>query len=186
MIRLVPWSCNPSHVLRTRERKQDKQLEQAHSHWCTSLSPQLWRPFCQAGWNRTKVALKVMLWAFRSLHIDVQLKLPISLPIGCNRFDWFVINSSYWRAEQDGWRHRLSSWHTTPEHRPLGPGYWYSPQFSWRKEHSGELLWRWRGGNMRHTRRQWPDLRKTELYQKSYKFLKAFLRTAFFFKLLIE
>lgn len=51
------------------------------------------------------MALKVMLWAFRSLHIDVQLKLPISLPIGCNGFDWFVINSSYWRPEQDGWRH---------------------------------------------------------------------------------
>lgn len=104
MIRGVACSCNPSHVLRTRKHRQDKQLERPHSHWCTSLSPQLWRPFCQAGRSRTKVALKVMLWAFRSLHTDVQLKLPISLPIGWNRFDWFVINSTYWRTEQDGWR----------------------------------------------------------------------------------
>lgn len=36
---------------------------------------------------------------------DGQLKLPISLPIGCSGFDWFVINSSYWPVEQDGWRH---------------------------------------------------------------------------------
>lgn len=38
-------------------------------------------------------------------QLDGQLKLPISLPIGCSRFDWFVINSSYWAVEQDGWRH---------------------------------------------------------------------------------
>lgn len=37
--------------------------------------------------------------------VDEQLKLPISLPIGCSGFDWFVINSSYWPVEQDGWRH---------------------------------------------------------------------------------
>ena len=35
------------------------------------------------------------------LRLDVRLKLPITLPIGCNGFDWFVINSSYWRVEQE-------------------------------------------------------------------------------------
>lgn len=39
------------------------------------------------------------------LRLDGHLKLPISSPIGCSRFDWFVINSSYCPVEQDGWRH---------------------------------------------------------------------------------
>lgn len=46
-------------------------------------------------------------WSELNAHpwLDGQLKLPISLPIGCSGFDWFVINSSYWPVEQDGWRH---------------------------------------------------------------------------------
>lgn len=53
--------------------------------------------------------------------MDVQLKLPISLPIGCNEFDWFVTNSSYWRTA--GW---LAPSLCAPDtqhqvRRPLGP-----------------------------------------------------------------
>lgn len=50
--------------------------------------------------------------------LDGQLKLPISLPIGCSRFDWFVINSSYWAVEQDGWRHAF----VLLTHYPTEPG----------------------------------------------------------------
>lgn len=51
-------------------------------------------------------------------RLDGQLKLPISLPIGCSGFDWFVINSSYWPVEQDGWRHAF----VLLTHYPTEPG----------------------------------------------------------------
>lgn len=37
----------------------------------------------------------------------MRLKLPISLPIGCNRFNWLIINSSNWHRKQDGWHHLI-------------------------------------------------------------------------------
>lgn len=49
---------------------------------------------------------------------DARLELPISLPIGCDEFDWFVMNSSYWAAEEDGWRRAF----VPLTHNPGTPG----------------------------------------------------------------
>lgn len=54
--------------------------------------------------------------------LDGHLKLPISSPIGCSRFDWSVINSSYWPVEQDGWRHAFVPLTHYPTELGLGEG----------------------------------------------------------------
>lgn len=145
---------------------------------------------------------KIHLRGFHSEHqrpqrdahpwLDGQLKLPISLPIGCSRFDWFVINSSYWPVEQDGWRHgfvllthyptesgpgggsghqykalQLLSSSPSPQHTHTHPPTQYLthtvPHKHTQTDPLAALGWFQRRRNLNHLRRCWRQTKTTEI-----------------------